>query len=105
MNLRHRLVLSLLAGLSALPLPAAAVTYCVSDASALQAAISSAASAIGDSVHDIRLRPGTYALPGGLEFAPTNDLLDNKDFSITGGLLPSLLTATASAPIDRRVSR
>lgn len=85
MNLRHRLVLSLLAGLSALPLPAAAVTYCVSDASALQAAITSAASAIGDSVHDIRLRPGTYALPSGLEFAPTNDLLDNKDFSITGG--------------------
>ncbi len=85
MNLRHRLLLSLLAGLSALPLPAAAITYCVSDASALQAAITSAASALGDSAHDIRLRPGTYALPGGLEFAPSNDLLDNKDFSITGG--------------------
>lgn len=61
-----------------------AATYCVSTAGALQSAISSANNDDEGTVQDIRIRPGTYNLPGGLDFSPAGDK-DNKDFSITGG--------------------
>jgi len=80
-NLRQLLFVSLLGCIAS---PAHAVTYCVNSVSGLNAAFNSANAAAEGSEHEIRVRPGNYALPGGLEFNPAGDK-DAKDFSLTGG--------------------
>lgn len=63
---------------------AEATVYCVNTVSSLNSALSSASTAAEGSVHEIRVRPGTYAIPGGLSFQPAGDK-DAKEFSLTGG--------------------
>lgn len=82
MNLRHLLPISLIG--CVLSSPALAATYCVSTVSGLNSAFSSANSANEGTSHEIRVRPGTYAVSAGLEFDPAGDK-DAKDFSLTGG--------------------
>ena len=59
-------------------------SFCVNSASAITAAVNSANDAAEGVAQDIRVRPGNYAIPAGLQFSPPGDR-DNKDFSITGG--------------------
>jgi trimeric autotransporter adhesin len=66
------------------PVRADATVYCVNSGSSLNSALASANAAAEGSVHDIRVRPGTYAIPGGLLFHPAGDK-DAKEFSLTGG--------------------
>lgn len=98
MRLPHLLALSLLAMI--LSSPAAATVYCVNSVSTLNSAFSSANSAAEGSTHDIRIRPGTYNVPNGLEFNPDGDK-DGKNFSMTGGWNSdcSARTTNASATV------
>jgi hypothetical protein len=61
-----------------------AAIYCVDTAAELNSAMASANNGAEGSVQDIRLQPGTYNVPNGLQFSPAGDK-DNKDFSISGG--------------------
>lgn len=64
--------------------PAAATIYCVNSVATLNAAFTSANAAAEGTVQDIRVRPGTYNVPGGLQFYPAGDK-DGKYFSLSGG--------------------
>jgi len=75
---------TVLAGAALFALPADAGIFCVNTSATLQSAIASANSDPEGTVEDIRVRPGSYSLPGGINFNPAGDK-DNKDFSITGG--------------------
>lgn len=63
---------------------ASAATYCIVNVSGLNASMAAANAASEGSTHELRLRPGTYAVPAGLEFEPAGDK-DAKTFSMTGG--------------------
>lgn len=64
--------------------PATATIYCVNSVATLNAAFNSANAAAEGTVQDIRVRPGTYNVPGGLQFYPAGDK-DGKYFSLSGG--------------------
>lgn len=63
---------------------AEAATYCIANVSGLNAAVAAANDADEGSTHELRLRPGTYAVPGGIDFDPAGNK-DSKVFSLTGG--------------------
>jgi len=64
--------------------PLSAATYCVTSVATSDSAMSSATSGDEGTVQGIRIRPGTYNPPAGLDFDPAGDQ-GIKDFSITGG--------------------
>lgn len=63
---------------------ATAATYCISNVSGLNASVTAANDAAEGTTHELRLRPGTYAVPAGIDFDPAGNK-DSKVFSLTGG--------------------
>lgn len=63
---------------------AQAATYCISTVSGLNASVTAANDADEGTTHELRVRPGTYALPAGIDFNPAGNK-DSKVFSLTGG--------------------
>lgn len=87
--------LLLACGLGMAAQPAESATYCVGSAGTLQSAIASANADPEGTVEDIRVRPGTYTLPG-FTFNPAGDR-DSKDFSLTGGWNADCTVRTVNA--------
>ena len=84
MNLSRTTTLALIVGGLACADAAHATMYCISTVSGLNASMSAANAANEGTQHELRLRPGTYNVPAGLEFDPAGDK-DSKNFSLTGG--------------------
>jgi hypothetical protein len=74
-----------LASLALAVFPARAAVRCVGTAQELQQAVADAKAAEAGSVWDIRVRQGTYTVPGGLDFATVASFPADKQFTLLGG--------------------